>query len=396
MKKILILGGGFGGLETATGLAERMGAGYEITLVDKNESFFIGFSKIDVLFGRRSETEVRYRYENLRAEGVRFVRASIEAIDTDGGCVATSAGSLEYDYLVVALGADLDYDAPPGFRESGAHEFYSMEGVRRLRPVIDAFDSGTLVLGILGVPYKCPPAPYEVIAQLHERFIERGVREHVRLQMVIPGVRPVPNPKIAGVLEELLAERAIELVPSAPISSIDAASKALHAGDRSLAYDLFVGVPIHVPPAVVRASGLGEGFIKPRLDNLETAISNVYAVGDVTTLPAGESAVPKAGAFAQDAARTVVSDILMKEGLASERLKFEARGTCYFEVGDEKVGRISANFFGGDEPSQEVDRPGGEHAAEKRLFEEVRRDRWFRQGGRSSVVREPARTSKPR
>ena len=119
MKKILILGAGFGGLETATGLADVLGDGYEITLVDKNESFSVGFAKIDVLFGRRTEEQVRSRYADLRAANVRFVRADITAIDTDGKTVATSAGSFGWDYLVVALGADLDPDATPG-SSSGA------------------------------------------------------------------------------------------------------------------------------------------------------------------------------------------------------------------------------------------------------------------------------------
>jgi len=379
MKKILILGAGFGGLETATGLAEGLGDGYEITLIDKNDSFFVGFSKIDVLFGRRSETEVRSRYENLRAEGVRFVQASITAIDTDGKRATTSAGSFEYDYLVVALGADLDCDATPGYRESGAYEFYSMEGVGRLVPVIETFDRGTLVLGILGLPYKCPPAPYEVICQLHERFVETGVRGRVRLKVVIPGARPVPHPGVAGALEKLLADRGIELATSAPIRSIDATARVLHAGDLRVAYDLFVGVPVHVPPAVVRESKLGKGYIQPSLDNLETAIPNVYAIGDVTKLPAGENAVPKAGAFAEDAARTVVSDILVKEGLASERVGFEARGACYFEVGDKQVGKIRANFFGADRPVQELEEPVPELAADKARFEASRHARWFRQ-----------------
>src|SRR5229473_4899232 len=122
VKKILILGAGFGGLETATGLGAVMKEGYEITLIDKNEAFFVGFSKIDVLFGRRTEEQVKYRYENLRLQGVRFVQATIISIDTDAKSIATTQETFFYDYLVVALGASLDNHAIPGFVESGAHE----------------------------------------------------------------------------------------------------------------------------------------------------------------------------------------------------------------------------------------------------------------------------------
>jgi sulfide:quinone oxidoreductase len=379
MKKVLILGAGFGGLETATGLSTVMQDGYEITLVDRSPGFFVGFSKIDVLFGRRSEDEVRSRYADLRAVGVRFVQASVTAIDTDRRRVTTHAGELEYDYLVVALGADLDHAATPGYLEAGAHEFYSMPGVVRLKPVLERFSEGTLVLGILGAPYKCPPAPYEVACQLHERFVKRGVRDRIRLMMTIPGPRPVPNPGVADALEKLLVERDIPLLTSAPIGSIDADHRRLTAGNTTIDYDLFVGVPVHVPPAVVRTSKLGSaGYIRPNLANLETAFPNVYAVGDVTSLPVGETTVPKAGAFAEDAARTVISDILVKEGLASERLKFDAVGACYFEVGDGQVAKIKANFYGGDKPVQRVEGPSAGFLADKQGFERERHARWFK------------------
>jgi sulfide:quinone oxidoreductase len=379
VKQILILGAGFGGLETATGLSQGLGDGYEITLVDRSDSFFIGFSKIDVLFGRRTEAQVRYRYADLRAPNVRFVQATIEAIDTDARAVTTSAGVISYDTLVVALGADLDPDATPGFRESGGHEFFSMPGAVRLRPVLEGFSSGTLVLGILGAPYKCPPAPYEVAYQMHEHFVQRGVRDRITMKMVIPSPRAVPNPGVADALERLLAERKIELVPSAPIASIDAANRQVVHASGTIPYDLFIGVPVHVPPKVIRTSKLTDkGFVQPSPVNLETAVPNVYAIGDVTKIPVGENAVPKAGAFAEDAARTVVSDILRKAGRGGELLKFKAQGACYFELGNGQVAKVDADFLGGDKPKQTVAGPSADFYPDKLEFETTRRDRWFK------------------
>lgn len=377
MKRIVILGAGFGGLETATGLSAALADGFDITLIDKSDSFFIGFSKIDVLFGRRREAEVRYAYKNLRAVGVRFVQAEITEIDVGARSVGTTQGDFAYDYLVVALGADMDHGATSGFVASGAHEFYSMSGAARLGPVLDDFAGGTLVLGILGMPYKCPPAPYEVAYLMHDHFTARGVRDRITMKMVIPGPRPVPNPAVADTLERLLAERDIELVPSASITAIDAPNRRVRVGERSIECDLFVGVPRHVAPAVVRASSLGaSGFIEASTVNLETAVPGVYAVGDVATLPVGDKAVPKAGAFAEDAARTVVSDILLKEGLRDSLEKFEAIGTCYFELGGD-VAAVNANYLGGDEPRMTLDGPSAELKAKKLEFEESRRDRWF-------------------
>jgi sulfide:quinone oxidoreductase len=380
MKKILILGAGFGGLETATSLGAALGDDHEITLIDKNDSFFVGFSKIDVLFGRRSEAEVRMRYADLRADNVRFVQAAVTAIDTHARVVATSVDRFSYDYLVVALGADLDPDATPGFRDSGGHEFYSMAGTVRLRPVVEAFHAGTLVIGALGPVYKCPPAPFEVAYQLHELYLEKGVRERIHLKIVIPGARPVGNPAAAEGLERLCAERGIELRAGSPIKSIDAPHRQVVLAGGTLGYDLFIGVPVHVPPPVVRASGLADqGFVAVSAASLETKVPNVYAVGDVTRIPVGEAAVPKAGAFAEDAARTVVSDILVKEGRAAETVKFRAQGTCYFELGGGLVGKIVADYFGGEKPKMALEGPSVEHHADKVAFETTRRARWFKQ-----------------
>ncbi len=379
MKKILILGAGFGGLETATGLAEILDEGYEITLVDKNDAFFIGFSKIDVLFGRATAGEVSYRYENLRAEGVRFVRDTITEIDTDRWTVRTRRHTLTYDYLVIALGADLALEAVPGFVESGGHEFYSMRGAEALAPVLREFTTGTLVLGIFRMPYKCPPAPYEVACQLHHFFVAGGVRDGIDLKIVIPGPRPVKNPRVSEVLGRQLSEHGIELVTDAPIVSLDASAKQVLTRNGVVDYDLLVGVPVHTPPAVVAASKLSDGgFIAVRRETLETAKPDVYAVGDVTTIPVGDKQVPKAGAFAEDAARTVVSDILRKEGFASDLVPFEARGACYFEVGSGVVGKVDANYLGGDDPNVVVAGPSEEFHIDKKHFASSRRHRWFR------------------
>ena len=379
MKKILILGAGFGGLETATGLAEVLGDGYEITLVDRNDAFYIGFSKIDVLFGRATARDVSYRYADLRASGVRFVQETIMEIDAPGRTVRTTEHMFPYDYLVVALGADLDPAAVPGFVESGGHEFYSMRGAEALGPVLREFTAGRLVLGILRPPYKCPPAPYEVACQLDEFYRARGVRDAIRLSMVIPAPRPVPNPDVSDMLETLLVEHDVELLASHPIKSIDAPGWRVLTTQGTVEYDLFVGVPVHVPPPVVARSAVSDGgFVTVDRDTLETSVPGVFAVGDVTTIPVGDKAVPKAGAFAEDAARTVVSEILRREGLAKERVPFAAHGACYVELGSGKVAKIDADYLGADQPRAVVSGPSETLHPDKERFATSHRDRWFR------------------
>ncbi|MEZ0374586.1 MAG: NAD(P)/FAD-dependent oxidoreductase [Candidatus Sericytochromatia bacterium] len=379
MKKILILGAGFGGLETATGLSSVLKENYQITLIDQKDAFFVGFSKIDVLFGHRTEQQVKYRYENLRAEGVSFVQARVQSIDTEAKSVITTQGSFDYDYLVVALGAALDMQAIPGFVESGGHEFYSMEGAVRLRPVLEEFKSGTLLMAIFKLPYKCPPAPYEVAYQIHDLFVRKGIRDAIRMKIVIPTPRPVDNPQVSEALENLLAERQIELIPGTAISSIDASAKQAIAAGTTLDYDLLIGVPVHTPPEVIKLSNLGQqGYVPASPKNLETSVPNVYAIGDVSSIPVGDKSVPKAGTFAEDAARTVVSDILRKEGLVDALVKFKAEGACYFELGGGQVAKVSSNYLGGEKPQVLYEGPSQAFLSDKLEFESSRRERWFK------------------
>ena len=379
-KKILILGAGFGGLETASSLSEKLNETYEITLIDKNDYFIIGFTKFEVMFGKKTKQDIKYYYKNLRAKRVQFIQDTITNIDVDTKIVKTSTSNFTYDYLVIALGADLHHSSIPGFVESGGNEFYSLEGAEKLFPVINSFQEGTILLTIFGKPYKCPPAPYEAAIQLHDFFEQKGVREHINLKMIIPGPMPIPiSQDVSTAIESLLSKNAIELMKSSKITSIDADNKkAITESGKQIPFDLFIGVPIHILPKVVRESKLGEnGFIVPNRDNLETKFKNVYAIGDVTHIPAGKAAVAKAGTLAEDAARSVVADILVKEGIKNDPITFNAIGTCYMEIGGGKVAKINVNFLGGEKPHVSIEGPPDDFRSDKEQFEILRREKWF-------------------
>ena len=124
--RVVILGAGFGGLELASELSERLGDGVDVTLIDKSDAFVFGYSKLDVMFGRSSLDAVRLPYGDIAKPGVRFVQETITAIDPQARRVTTDSGVYEADLLVVALGADYDLDATPGLA-NGANEFYSSQ-----------------------------------------------------------------------------------------------------------------------------------------------------------------------------------------------------------------------------------------------------------------------------
>ena len=127
-----MLGAGFGGLELGTMLSEALGDEIEVTLIDKGDSFVFGYSKLDVMFGRRAPSRCGCRTASSPSPASASCSETITAIDPETRRSPTDAGTYEAEVLVVALGADYDMDATPGLAEAG-NEFYCVEGAVRMR-----------------------------------------------------------------------------------------------------------------------------------------------------------------------------------------------------------------------------------------------------------------------
>ena len=241
-------------------------------MIDQNDSFTFGFSKLDVLFGRKTKEDVRLHYSDISKDGVEFRQERVTEIDPETRRVTTDDGSYEADILVVALGADYDFEATPGFAAGGV-EYYSVAGAEHMRKALADFDSGTILIGILGHPFKCPPAPFEAALLLHDHFLERRVRDAVEIRTVGPMAAPVPITKeLSRAILDLLNERGIEYVPNQQIVEVDPDKNAVRLADGgSISYDLFVGIPVHRAPDVVARSGLTvDGWVPVERHNLAT------------------------------------------------------------------------------------------------------------------------------
>jgi sulfide:quinone oxidoreductase len=366
-------------LEAATGLRQQLDESHQITLVDKSDSFVIGFNKFDVMFGRRTTESVKSYYKDLAADGVNFVRGEVKEIDLISKQVKVDSAEYTYDYLIIALGADLAPETTPGL-VTGGHHFYSVEGAEQLQPVINDFTEGTILISILGAPYKCPPAPFEAAFLLHDYFTEKGIRDTITIKVLTPAPSALPVSSTGTVeVERRLEERNIPLLTGQRVSALDPDNQQAIVEDNDpISYDLFIGIPLHVPPRVVRESAFG-GWIMVNHDNLETQFQNVYAVGDVTRIPVGEGAIPKAGAFAEAEAKVVVKDIVNKILGRTDPVKFDGAGACLLEFGAGEIARLEANFFATDTPGVVLVGPSVEFRRDKEDFETSRKEKWFKQ-----------------
>ena len=126
-KHVVIVGAGFAGLELAARLSDSLAEEVRVTLIDRNDAFFFGFSKLSVLLGRQLPDDVLLHYGEISKEGVEFRQESVTAIDPLRRRVITDESTYDADFLVVALGAEYDLAATPGFQEGG-FEYYSLAG----------------------------------------------------------------------------------------------------------------------------------------------------------------------------------------------------------------------------------------------------------------------------
>jgi len=373
-QKIVVLGAGFGGLELTTMLSEALGDRIEVTLIDRNDHFVFGFSKLDVMFGRQPPEAVRIPYRHIAKKGVTFRQETVTTIDPVARSVTTSGGAYEADVLVVALGADYDVEATPGLAEGG-NEYYSVAGAERLREVIPKFSSGNAIVGVTSTPFKCPPAPSEAALLLHDFLSARGVRDACEISLVMPFGAPVPpSPETSKGLLTAFRERGINWVPNRLVRAIDPERKvAILDDDSEMPFDLFLGIPKHRVPDVVAESGLTEdGWVPVNSLTLETKFPGVYAVGDVTSV-----GTAKAGVFSEGAARVVAAEIIAGIEHGDQPAGYDGRGFCYIEFGAGRVGSVEVQFLSGQAPTGTFYGASLELAAEKKEFEAKRRASWF-------------------
>ncbi len=371
--KIVVLGAGFGGLELVTRLSQSLGEEVEVTLIDKNGSFVFGFSKLAVMFGQQTAPQVRLNYSDIAKPGIRFRQETVESIDPGARRITTEAGTYEADILVIALGADLDPGATPGFIEGG-NEFYSVEGAIKTRDVLLEFRGQDVLIAVLGPFFKCPPAPFEAAMLLRDHLDRLSLPDaSIKVLSPLPSPIPVSKEASAGILDGLTS-RNIEFCPSSIVTRIDPVRhKAILKDGTAVPYDLCLGVPVHKAPAVVERAGLTtDGWIAVDTTNFATRFPGIYAIGDITSAP-----VPRAGVFAEGEAATLADHLIAEFRGGDHPRPYDGVASCYVEFGGDMVGKVDIEFLTGPEPTGTFTPPSAAIAEEKGAFASTRAQRWF-------------------
>lgn len=358
--KTVILGGGVGGVVTANTLRGLLPKEHEIVVVEKRKMFHLGAVKTWVMLGQKKVEEVTRPLEALKARGIAVLEETVEKIDPSRREVRTGKGTLTADYLVIALGADLNPGAVPGLDQ--AETFYTLDGAIRLGKILKEFKGGEIVILNPKMPIKCPPAPYEVAFLLDHEFKGAGLREKTKITIctVEPAPMPTAGPQVSAFIREELAKRNIGYQASKKPKGVDAARKVVAFEDGTEArYDLLVSVLPHEAPKAVREAGLvnASGWIPVDPRTLKTSADRVWAIGDVTTVPLPGRykpdvplVLPKAAVFAEAHGRVVAAQIAAHAEGKESAEAFDGKGFCFVEFGGHHAMGGEGRFFESPHP----------------------------------------------
>ncbi len=344
MQRILILGGGVGGTLTANLLVKKLRARIdrgevEILLIDLTGRHVYQPGFMYIAMGGERAANLQRPERSLLDKRVTLVVGEVARVEEDRQVVILTDGlTFGYDHLVLATGSRIVPEAIEHF-DTEAQHFYTAEAAARLRVALDAFEGGQIVIGIAGMPYKCPPAPLEVAFLLEAELRERGLRDRTTIEYCSPIGRAFTIESVSEMATPILASKGIELHTFFNVEAIDPVRKVVQSLEgEELPYDLLILVPPHKGQQYLMDSGLAPapgGWLPTDRATLQVGgRPNVYALGDATDLP-----LSKAGSTAHFEAPVVTERIVASiEGREVDHKHGDYMGKvmCFFEIGDGK------------------------------------------------------------
>ena len=381
MHRVLIGGGGVGGLVTAHALRRLLPATDEIVVFDASPVHTFWPSLLWVMTGTRRAEQAMRPFSTLRERGITVVTAPITRIDPGSHTITAGERQWTGDVLVLALGAQLDPALVPGLAAE-AGNFYTVPGAEAVRNSLRTLTGGRVVVLISRVPFKCPAAPYEA-AMLIEGYLRkrRGLEATVEVWAAEPAPMGVAGPTVSQAVVDALTERHIAYHPNQIVTAVDADAHRLtfQSGD-TVSYDLLAYVPPHRVPPVVAEAGLApaDGWVAVDRATLETRFPNVFAIGDVTgiSLAIGKP-LPKAGVFAHRQGEVVAQIVAQRIAGRPAPDRFDGVGECFIEMGGGIAGFARGNFYAEPAPAVRAYRPGRHWHAGKVAFERHWWGQWW-------------------
>lgn len=357
-KTVLVLGAGTGGTVTAKELSKRAGRDVRIIVFEKEEKNVFAPSLLWLMVGKRRPKQVYQNTNRLAGRGIEVVIGKIEDVDPKNIAVRVGGKHYKGDFMVVSLGVQ---QASEYELDKYGFDFYTLDGAAAFYEDLQNFAGGKIAVVVPSLPFKCPAAPYEA-AMLIESFVRnRGLRaeSEIALYTPEPGPLPVAGRELSGSVRKIVEAKGIRYFPEHQL--ISATQNALTFNNGKVEYDLLAFTPKHQCPGVIGKTDLvGEsGWVGTDRHTMETRFPNVYAIGDITSIPLElGKPLPKAGVFAHYQAEVVAHNIVQKIEGRDDFKTFNGVGQCFLEMGDGRAGYAGGNFYGSPLPEIKMKAPG--------------------------------------
>jgi sulfide:quinone oxidoreductase len=341
--EVVILGGGVGGTVCANLVSRQTRGRAQVTVVDATGTHVYQPGFLYVAVGRQNSSALRHPESELLRRDISLVVDRASRVDPDGRTVTLESGrTLHYDQLLLATGSRTVMDEVPG--GSSAYDFYTMAGAERLWSALQEFNGGTIVVGVAGIPYKCPPAPVEFVFLLDDYLRSKGVREASHIKLLSPLNRAFTIESTSKLVQPILAERGIELTGFFNVESVDPVAKTVTSLEgETVDYDLLVLVPPHRGQRVIEDSGLGDerGWVPVDRNTLKHAkFERIWAIGDTTNIP-----ISKSGSVAHYEASVAAAGITAAaKGEAPPAHVYDGKVMCFLETGQGQATTIRFDY----------------------------------------------------
>ncbi len=327
VKNVVIIGGGAGGAMLANRLPSDE---FNVTLIDKEGYNYYLPWLLYVAF-KGSRREMKRSLESILKPNVRLIKSTVTAINLSDKWIELINGKrINYDYVVIAAGADVDDSKINGLHDlmvRYGNYYTNEENALKVWRTLNSIKEGTLLIAVSDPKHRCPPSPMEG-AFLAEEFIRsRGLSDKVKVVFATPYPRPYPAEPMNEVVEPIMRERGIEIVNFFTLDYVEPNKQVMRSleGDE-LKYDAAIVVPPHVgarlkyyPEDVIDSDGF---VLADKLTNRIKGFDDAFVIGDASAVP-----VAKTGVTAHLEA-SVVARILM-----GEDAKNSGRTNCPFDLG---------------------------------------------------------------
>ena len=311
MARVLILGGGFGGVVAAEAMAHELGDEHQITLVSRDNKFVFYPALVRLALGLCEPDDVLFDLRrSMLNRRINFIQGEVARIDpSDQNAVLAHGdvqGTVPYDYLIYALGRRLATERIDGFFDH-AHHLLDVDGAIAFGEAVRSVSEGRVVTGQC-VDARLPVPIYETAFALSKWLKENGDRDAVRITVVSPGTieSEFGDAKAAALIQQALAKEGIEFVSDFPVSRIGADFISTADG-RDLSCNLAMLLPPFRGSSAASYLGLTDedGYINVDWTMKALGAGRIYAVGDCVNFDG-----PKMGHMAVNQARVAAANVV--------------------------------------------------------------------------------------